>query len=67
MFVIVTIAEMATTLAEAMRISRRGVLLVFGGFLAWGLYFLSRHDTESGHWPILTVLIGSLAIPLCRR
>ena len=26
--------------------------------MAWGLYFLSRHDTESGHWPILAVLIG---------
>jgi hypothetical protein len=26
--------------------------------IAWGLYFLGRHDTESGHWPILLALTG---------
>ncbi len=67
MLVIVTLAETATTIAESWRISRRYALFGFAGLLAWGLYFLSRHDTESGHLPIVSVLVVSLAVPACRR
>jgi hypothetical protein len=31
--------------------------LVHAAVLAYGVYFLSRHDTESGHWPILLALL----------
>ena len=67
MLVVVTIVETATTVAEALRISRRGTYLVFATLMAWGLCFLARHDTESGHRPILVVLLGSLTVPFCLR
>ncbi len=67
MLVVVTIVEAGTTLVEALGISRRGSYLTFAGLLACGICFLSRHDTESGHWPILIVLIGGLTVPACRR
>ena len=60
MFVVVTLAELGATLVE--RAGERAGQLVYGGLMAWGLFFLSRHDTESGHWPILLVLIGSLFV-----
>jgi hypothetical protein len=66
MLVVVTIVEAGTTLVEALGISRRGSYLTFAGLLACGICFLSRHDTESGHWPILVVLIGGLMVPICR-
>ena len=67
MLVVVTIVEAGTTLVEALGISRRGSHVIFAGLMACGLCFLSRHDTESGHWPILVVLIGGLTVPFCRR
>jgi hypothetical protein len=67
MLVVMTIVETATTLTEALGISRRGSRLVFAGLIVGGLCFLSRHDTESGHLPILAVMIGGLMVPLCRR
>jgi len=67
MLVVVTLAEVGTALAETVGKSSRGPRLVFAGLLAYGLYFLSRHDTESGHWPIMLVLVGGLAAPVCRR
>ena len=67
MLAIVTIVETATTLAESLGISRRGSHLIFAGLIVWGLCFLARHDTESGHWPILVVLIGGLTVPVCWR
>ncbi|MGA7497935.1 MAG: DUF6798 domain-containing protein [Isosphaeraceae bacterium] len=67
MLVIVTIVETATTLAESLGVSRRGSHLIFAGLIVWGLCFLARHDTESGHWPILVVLIGGLTVPVCRQ
>jgi hypothetical protein len=67
MLVVVTIVEAGTTLVEAGGISRRGSYVIFASLMACGLCFLARHDTESGHWPILVVLIGGLAIPVCWR
>ena len=67
MLVIVTIVEAGTTLAEAWGVSRRGSHLIFAGLMACGLCFLARHDTESGHWPIVVVLIGGLTVPVCWR
>ena len=67
MLVMLTIVETATTLAEASGVSRRGSHLVFAGLITWGLCFLSRHDTESGYWPILAVLIGAVTVSVCRR
>jgi hypothetical protein len=32
----------------------------YAAVLGYGVYFLSRHDTESGHWPILVVVLGGL-------
>jgi hypothetical protein len=66
MLVVVTLAEVGTTLAEAVGRSGRGPRLVFAGLMAYSLYFLSRHDTESGHWPIMLVLVGGLAVACCR-
>ena len=59
LLVVVTLAEAGTTAAEL--VTRRGAILVFSLLTAWSLYFLSRHDTESGHWPILLVLLGGVA------
>jgi len=59
LLVVATLAEAGTTAAE--HVTRRGAILVFSLLTAWGLYFLSRHDTESGHWPILVVLLGEAA------
>jgi hypothetical protein len=42
-------------------------LLAFACFMAYGLYFLSRHDTERGHWPILLVLLGGLVVRSVER
>jgi hypothetical protein len=67
MLVVVTIVEAGTTLVEALGISRRGSHVIFAGLMACGLCFLSRHDTESGHWPILVVLIGGPTVPVCWR
>jgi hypothetical protein len=36
--------------------------IAHAGVLAYGVYFLSRHDTESGHWPILLVVLGGLIV-----
>jgi len=66
MLVVVTIVEAGTTLVESLGISRRGSYLIFAGLMACGVCFLARHDTESGHWPILVVLIGGLTVPDCR-
>jgi hypothetical protein len=66
MLVVVAIVETATTSAEALKLSPRRSYLVFTGLIAWGLWFLARHDTESGHWPILAVLSAGLVVPLCR-
>src|SRR5208282_2404332 len=67
MLVVVTIVEAGTTLVEALGISRRGSHVIFAGLMACGLCFLSRHDTESGHWPTLAVPIGGLTVPVCWR
>jgi hypothetical protein len=60
MFVVVTVSELAASLAG--RISRRIGEFLFAGLLAYGLFFLSRHDTESGHWPLLGVLGVALVL-----
>ena len=64
MFVVVTLAELGATLAE--RAGKRTSQLAYAGLLAWGLLFLSRHDTESGHWPLLLVLGAGLCIRFIR-
>lgn len=57
MLVAVTLAELgATTLEHLGERFRRMVPFLYGGILTWGLFFLSRHDTESGHWPLLLAL-----------
>jgi hypothetical protein len=60
MLVGVTLAELGATLAD--RMSERLGVGVYAGLLACGLVFLSRHDTESGHWPILAGLCAGLAV-----
>jgi hypothetical protein len=65
MFVVVTAAEVVASLAG--RISPRNGELLFAGLLAYGLFFLSRHDTESGHWPLLGVLGAALVLRVGRR
>jgi hypothetical protein len=63
MLVAVTIVESAVAGAETLRLPRRGIVGMFMALLAYALWFLSRHDTESGHWPLLAVLIGGLLVP----
>src|SRR5262249_37902685 len=38
-----------------------------GAALAWGVVFLARHDTESGHVPVLAALGGVLLLECARR
>ncbi len=65
MFVAVTLAEVATTLAE--RVEGRLVGPAFAATLTLGLWYLSRHDTESGHWPILLAASGCGSLEILRR
>ena len=53
-FVVVTLAELGATVAPfvAARLATPCYLVI----MACGLLFLSRHDTESGHWPLLMAL-----------
>jgi hypothetical protein len=60
MFVVVATAELAASLAGWL--SPRFERAVFAGLLAYGLFFLSQHDTESGHWPLLGVLGTALVL-----
>ncbi len=59
MLVIATLVECGSTLAR--RINRRMEPWALVLTLSWGLWFLSRHDTESGH-VILAVSLGALAV-----
>lgn len=55
--VVATLTELAATGAEwafAARLRTRWA--VFGATLGGGLFHLARHDTESGHWPLLAGL-----------
>ena len=70
MLVVVTIAETGVALCEWLADRPLGgrfafgphvQKIVFAGLLGLGLVFLSRHDTESGHWPLLAVLGVGLA------
>jgi hypothetical protein len=62
MLVAVTAFEATMSLADLLAASteprRRAEPIVRGlawGVLAVGLFYLARHDTESGHWPLLAV------------
>jgi hypothetical protein len=71
MLVVVTIADAATVvcewLADRPLVDRFALMRhlqnpAYAGLLCLGLVFLSRHDTESGHWPLLAVLgVGLVA------
>jgi len=55
--VIATLVEVSCRLLEQSSARFKAFRLVPAGLvLGWGLYFLARHDTESGHWPILLAL-----------
>lgn len=60
MFFVAAAAELAATLGE--RWSPCGGRILFAGAMFYGLYFLSRHDTESGHWPLLAVLGAAVVL-----
>ena len=70
MLVVVTSAEAGVAVCEWLaarplggrfEFGPRVQKIVFAGLLGLGLVFLSRHDTESGHWPLLAVLGVGLA------
>ena len=70
MLVAVTVAETGVALCEWLADRTLGgrfsfgpqvQKMVFAGLMSMGLVFLSRHDTESGHWPLLAVLGVGLA------
>jgi hypothetical protein len=69
LMVVVTLSELAVSLAEAVRsrLTTRTAWQaidagVFAGMLALGLNFLGHHDTEYGHLPLLAAIgVGSLA------
>jgi hypothetical protein len=65
MFVVVATVELVVSLTE--RISDRAGRLFLAGLLGYGLCFLSRHDTESGHWPLIMCLGGFAIVNLCRE
>jgi hypothetical protein len=60
MMVVATAVDLAMALAEW--VDRRRAIATIVGLvvLTIGLVFLARHDTESGHWPLLAG-IGALA------
>lgn len=72
MLVVATVVELGSTLGAILSVARprlRGALpwAIFGGCLAWGLDFLSRHDTDSGHRTVLMALAGWIALERIRR
>jgi hypothetical protein len=67
MLVAVTLFEAAMTLTDGLircgKVAGRRAVAVRGiawGVLAVGLVHLARHDTESGHWPLLAVAAAGL-------
>lgn len=64
--VIVTGFELSMMTADALRERenaprlQRATRLLSAGFLIWGLVFLSRHDTESGHLSLLAAIGAGL-------
>lgn len=67
MLVAVTLFEAAMTAADgliqAKKVSGRGAIVARGvgwAILGLGVIYLSRHDTESGHWPLLAVAASGL-------
>jgi hypothetical protein len=71
LLVVVTITELAVSLCEwfvervrqdRLPFAGRMTSVVFAAFTAYGVFFLSRHDTESGHWPLLAVLGVALVV-----
>ena len=53
-FVVATAFELAATLGERVSADRRVLRwMPATAVLGYGLVFLSRHDTESGQWPLL--------------
>src|SRR5262249_12133687 len=66
--VVVSLFELTMSAAEsADRVTTFGRLLGFV-VLACGIWFLSRHDTESGHVPLLAVAVATPALaPVGRR
>jgi hypothetical protein len=76
MLVVVTIAEIGVAVCETLAdrpLKGRFAFVphlekaVYAALLAFGLVFLSRHDTESGHWPLLAVLGVGLAAAFSTR
>jgi hypothetical protein len=73
MLVVATAVDVASTGIEAAR--ARGLLRVgpalswgvFGVTLALGLIFLARHDTESGHVPLLATMLALVVLPRVLR
>ncbi|MGO9600728.1 MAG: DUF6798 domain-containing protein [Isosphaeraceae bacterium] len=65
MLVVVTVAEVLTSTVES--IASRHAHATFFLAIAWGLCFLCRHDTESGHWPIVLALAAATASHLANQ
>ena len=63
---VVTVFEVAMAASDLAWVRSRRVsrTLIGGGFvfLAWGLVFLSRHDTASGHLPLFAVILTAPAL-----
>jgi hypothetical protein len=66
--VVVTVFEVTMRAAEwVVRATTFGRVLGFV-VLAGGVWFLSRHDTESGHVPLIVATVATPALaPVCRR
>jgi hypothetical protein len=63
-FVVVVAAEFGGSLVR--RVSERIGVVLYAVLLSYGVIFLSRHDTESGHWPLLAVLGAFLVLSVWR-
>ncbi|WP_406697078.1 DUF6798 domain-containing protein [Singulisphaera sp. Ch08] len=55
--VIATLVEVTCAGLERTPIRPAARLAVAASVFGWGLYFLTRHDTESGHLPMLAALV----------
>lgn len=66
-FVVASLVEVACAALERSPVRPSVRLALAGAGLGWGLIFLSRHDTESGHLPLLAALATLTVLTLVFR
>lgn len=65
--VVATLVEVACATLEHLSFRPAIRRAAAGAVLGWGIYHLTRHDTESGHWPLLASLAVLTVLTFVKR